>query len=61
MSSLSPVRIGLLGVGTVGGGTVTVLRRNADVIARRAGRPIEVIAASARDISKPHDVKRIAE
>jgi homoserine dehydrogenase len=57
MSSLSPVRIGLLGVGTVGGGTVTVLRRNADVIARRAGRPIEVIAASARDISKPRDVE----
>jgi homoserine dehydrogenase len=53
MSSLSPVRIGLLGLGTVGGGTVTVLRRNADVIARRAGRSIEVIAASARDLTKP--------
>jgi homoserine dehydrogenase len=53
MSSLPPVRIGLLGLGTVGGGTVTVLRRNADVINRRAGRSIEIVAASARDITRP--------
>lgn len=57
MSSLSPVKIGLLGIGTVGGGTITVLRRNADVIASRAGRPIEIVAASARDLSKPRDVE----
>jgi len=56
MSSLPAVRIGLLGLGTVGGGTITVLRRNADVISRRAGRSIEVVAASARDISKPRAV-----
>ena len=53
MSSLPPVKIGLLGLGTVGGGTITVLQRNADVISRRAGRRIEVVAASARDIRKP--------
>lgn len=53
MSSLPPVKIGLLGLGTVGGGTITVLQRNADVISRRAGRCIEVVAASARDIRKP--------
>ena len=57
MSSLSPVKIGLLGIGTVGGGTITVLRRNAEVIASRAGRPIEIVAASARDLSKPRDVE----
>ena len=53
MSSLPPLRVGLLGLGTVGGGTIAVLRRNAEVISRRVGRSIEVVAASARDISKP--------
>ena len=35
---MEPVKIGLLGLGTVGGGTVTVLTRNAREIERRAGR-----------------------
>ncbi len=52
MASLPPVRIGLLGLGTVGGGTITVLRRNAALIAARAGRTIEVACASARNIDK---------
>lgn len=52
---MKPVRIGLLGLGTVGGGTVTVLKKNADEIARRAGRAIEISHASARDISKARD------
>ncbi len=46
---MRPVRVGLLGLGTVGCGTVTVLRRNADEIARRAGRAIEVVRAAVRD------------
>ncbi|MDH5328037.1 MAG: homoserine dehydrogenase [Gammaproteobacteria bacterium] len=50
---MEPVKVGLLGLGTVGGGTVNVLRRNAEEIARRAGRGIVVSKASARDISKP--------
>ena len=50
---MEPVRVGLLGVGTVGGGTVSVLRRNGKEIARRAGRGIEVVRAAARDLSKP--------
>jgi len=45
------VKIGLLGLGTVGGGTVNVLMRNAEEIARRAGRGIEVVHAAARDIT----------
>ncbi len=49
---MKPVQVGLLGLGTVGGGTVNVLKRNADEIARRAGRGIEVTHAAARDISK---------
>ena len=46
---MQPVRIGLLGLGTVGCGTVAVLARNADEIARRAGRGIEVVAVAVRD------------
>ena len=46
---MEPVKIGLLGLGTVGGGTVTVLTRNAREIARRAGRGIEIAHAAARD------------
>ena len=49
---MNPVKIGLLGLGTVGGGTVNVLKRNAEEIARRAGRGIEVTHAAARDTSR---------
>ncbi len=49
---MNPVKVGLLGLGTVGGGTVNVLSRNAQEITRRAGRGIEVVHAAARDISK---------
>jgi homoserine dehydrogenase len=45
---MEPVKVGLLGLGTVGGGTVTVLSRNAVEIARRAGRGIEISHAAAR-------------
>ena len=45
-------RIGILGLGTVGCGTVNVLLRNGEEIARRAGRAIRVIQASVRDLSK---------
>jgi len=49
---MKPVKIGILGLGTVGCGTVSVLARNAQEISRRAGRGIEVACASARDLSK---------
>ncbi|MDH5692513.1 MAG: homoserine dehydrogenase [Gammaproteobacteria bacterium] len=49
----TPVRIGIIGLGTVGGGTVNVLQRNAQEIARRAGREITITQASARDLNKP--------
>jgi homoserine dehydrogenase len=48
---LKPVKVGVLGLGTVGGGTVNVLKRNAEEIARRAGREIVVARASARNLS----------
>ncbi|MBB1074560.1 homoserine dehydrogenase [Rhodoferax sp. 4810] len=45
---MRPVNIGLLGLGTVGGGTVTVLTRNASEITRRAGRAIQITHAAAQ-------------
>jgi homoserine dehydrogenase len=50
---VNPVKIGLLGLGTVGCGTLDVLARNADEITRRAGRGIQVVRASARDLERP--------
>jgi len=50
---MEPVKIGMLGLGTVGCGTVNVLARNREEIARRAGRDIAVVHACARDLSKP--------
>jgi len=50
---LKPVKVGVLGLGTVGGGTVNVLKRNAAEIARRAGREIIITRASAKDLNKP--------
>ncbi|MBI1421938.1 MAG: homoserine dehydrogenase [Gammaproteobacteria bacterium] len=50
---MEPVKVGLLGLGTVGGGTVNVLKRNAKEIARRAGRGIVITHAAARDLNKP--------
>lgn len=55
VTQLAPVKVGVLGLGTVGGGAITVLRRNAREISRRAGRDIQVVSAAARDISKPRD------
>ncbi len=50
-----PLRVGLIGLGTVGQGVVRVLARNGAQIARRAGRPIEIVAAATRDPSKPRN------
>ncbi|MDH3560936.1 MAG: homoserine dehydrogenase, partial [Gammaproteobacteria bacterium] len=45
---MNPVNVGLLGLGTVGGGTFNVLNRNAEEIVRRAGRGIRITQAAAR-------------
>ena len=49
---MRPVKIGLLGLGTVGKGTVTVLTRNSREIERRAGRGIQVQCAAVRDLRR---------
>jgi len=46
---MQAVKIGLLGLGTVGGGTVSVLSNNAEEIARRAGRGIRISHAAAKE------------
>ncbi len=51
---LNPVKVGILGLGTVGGGTVHVLQQNAEEIARRAGRGIVVTHACAKELNKTH-------
>jgi homoserine dehydrogenase len=50
---LKPIKVGILGLGTVGGGTVRILKRNATEIARRAGREIIITHASVSDLNKP--------
>lgn len=49
---MKPVKVGLLGLGTVGGGTALVLSRNAEEIARRAGRGIVIDYAASLDLSR---------
>ncbi|MGA1693479.1 MAG: homoserine dehydrogenase [Burkholderiaceae bacterium] len=49
---VAPLRVGIAGLGTVGGGTYTVLTRNAEEIRRRTGRPIEVVAVADLDHDK---------
>ncbi|MBH9578808.1 MULTISPECIES: homoserine dehydrogenase [Inhella] len=48
---MKPIRVGLLGFGTVGGGTFQVLTRNQEEISRRAGRRIEIAAVCRRDLA----------
>ena len=50
------LRVALAGLGTVGGGVIRLLEANRDLIARRAGRAIEVVAVSARDRSRDRGV-----
>ncbi|MEN8719922.1 MAG: homoserine dehydrogenase, partial [Oceanococcaceae bacterium] len=53
--SAAPLRLGLLGLGTVGAGTVRVLQDNAESISRRAGRRLVVTAAAVRDVGQARD------
>ena len=50
--AMRPIRVGLLGMGTVGGGTFRVLARNAEEISRRAGRAIEITRVADQDETK---------
>ena len=58
---MKPVKVGLLGMGTVGSGTINVLYRNAEEIARRAGREIRISHAAAKEYNadKIHGLDKI--
>jgi homoserine dehydrogenase len=47
---MKPINVGLLGIGTVGGGTYTVLSRNEAEITRRAGRPIRITQVADKNL-----------
>jgi homoserine dehydrogenase len=54
--SIKPLNVGLLGIGTVGGGTFTVLQRNAEEIARRAGCPIRITVVADKNTELAKEV-----
>ena len=49
---VQPLRVAIAGLGTVGAGTVALLRRNAALIEHQTGRKIDIVAVSARDRSR---------
>jgi len=53
---MKPMNVGLLGIGTVGSGTYTVLARNAEEISRRAGRPINITVVADKNIALANSV-----
>jgi len=53
---MKPINVGLLGIGTVGGGTFTVLKRNQEEITRRAGRPICITMVADRNVEKAREI-----
>jgi homoserine dehydrogenase len=55
MNGNLPLRIGLAGLGTVGCGALRLLEDERDIITRRAGRGIEVVAVSARNKNKKRE------
>jgi homoserine dehydrogenase len=53
---MKPINVGLLGIGTVGGGTYTVLARNQEEITRRAGRPIRICVVADKNLERAQAV-----
>jgi len=49
---MKPIKVGLLGIGTVGSGTFNVLKRNQEEITRRAGRAIQITMVAARNVER---------
>lgn len=48
----APLRLGLAGLGTVGMGVIKIVQEKADLLALRAGRPVEIVAVAARSKGK---------
>jgi len=58
---MRPLQVGLLGMGTVGCGTWTVLKRNEEEITRRAGRPIRITWIATRTLNRAQEATRGAK
>ena len=58
---MKPLQVGLLGMGTVGCGTWTVLKRNEEEITRRAGRPIRITWIATRTLNRAQEATRGAK
>lgn len=52
----TPLRLGIAGLGTVGVGIVRIVQKHGAVLAARAGRPVEIVAVSARSKTKNRDI-----
>jgi homoserine dehydrogenase len=55
-AAIRALRVGMIGIGTVGAGTLRVLQRNHAEIAARAGRPIELVLVAARNLARAASV-----
>ncbi len=53
---MKPINVGLLGIGTVGGGTFNVLSRNGEEISRRAGRAIAIAVVADKDLKRANEI-----
>jgi len=53
---MKPIKVGLLGIGTVGSGTYTVLKRNQEEIMGRAGRGIEITMVADRNVERAREI-----
>lgn len=53
---MKPIKVGLLGLGTVGSGTFNVLKRNQEEIMRRAGRAIEITMVAVRNVERAQEI-----
>ncbi|MBC3879990.1 homoserine dehydrogenase [Undibacterium sp. LX40W] len=55
---MKPIKVGLLGLGTVGSGTFNVLKRNQEEIMRRAGRSIEISMVAVRNVDRAKEITK---
>lgn len=55
--SQEPIKVGMIGLGTVGGGVARLLLHEKDRIARRSGRPVELVRVAVLDVDKTRDIE----
>ncbi|MDF1536573.1 MAG: homoserine dehydrogenase [bacterium] len=54
---MDPVKVGIIGLGTIGCGTIRILQENGDILAERLGASIEVVRIADLDLDRPRDIK----